>query len=154
MMRIQEINFPTIERVWRYNLWPGRVSAIEPYSAMCFMDDKYNISFASAPQVFLGGFINERLIADNSLHLAEKYMARSRGLWVDPEYRGNCYGQTMLEETCLRAATLGADAIWSFSRKTSIKSYLAAKFVQTSSWMDHGEFGPNAYVICRVKNDY
>lgn len=147
-MLVKEIDFATIEHIWRTQLWPGRVSAIEPYSAMRFMDDKYDGSFADRPQIFLGVFVDDKLIAVNSLHLAEAYMARSRGLWVDPKQRGNSYGSGILSITGDYAKDLGAEAIWSFSRKTSIRSYEGAGYTRTSSWMDHGEFGPNAYVIC------
>lgn len=150
-MIIKEIPFSTIEHVWRTHLWPGRVSAIEPYSAMMFMHDKYDTSFADRPQVFLGGYEDDVLVAVNSLHLAEAYMARSRGLWVDPAQRGHGYGFRMLNATSSVAEELGADAIWSFSRQSSIRSYEQADFTRVSSWMDHGEFGPNAYVIKRLK---
>ncbi len=149
-MIIRRIDFGTIEHVWRLHLWPGRMSAIEPYSAMMFMHDKYDTSFASRPQVFLGGYVDDKLVAVNSLHLAEAYMARSRGLWVDPSQRGHGYGFRMLNATSSVAEGLGAEAIWSFSRKSSIRSYEQADFTRVSSWMDHGEFGPNAYVINRI----
>ena len=148
---IREIDFDLIDRVWRDFLWPGRVSAIEPYSAMMFMHDRYEGEFSTQPQIFLGGFIDpssDLPVAVNSLHLAEKYMARSRGLWVAPKLRGMGFGQQILEATSNKATALGADAIWSFSRKSSIRSYERAGYIRTSSWMDHGEFGPNAYVIC------
>lgn len=151
-MLVKEIDFATIEQIWRDWLWPGRVSAIEPYSAMRFMDDKYDGSFADRPQIFLGGYFEEdrleNIMAVNSLHLAESYMARSRGLWLAPKLRGMGLGKQMLVATNDRARELGAEAIWSFSRQSSITTYEAAGYVRTSSWMDHGEFGPNAYVIC------
>ena len=155
-MLIKEIDFWTIEKVWRERLWPGRASAIEPYSAMMFMHDKYDVTFSARPQVFLGGFIEEDEhnnipIAVNSLHLAEGYMARSRGLWIAPKLRGMGLGQQMLQATSDKARELGAEAIWSFSRQSSITTYEKAGYLRMSSWMDHGEFGPNAYVIQRLK---
>jgi GNAT superfamily N-acetyltransferase len=150
-MHIQEIGYQTIEQVWRDKLWPGRVSKIEPYSAMMFMHDKYDISFSELPQIFLGGYVDGILIAVNSMHLAEKYMARSRGLWVDPAFRGNGYGIDILRKTNDAAKKLNADAIWSFPRKSSIVTYITAGYTQASSWMDHGEFGPNCYVISKLK---
>ena len=147
---IKEIDFSTIEQVWRDFLWPGRVSAIEPHSAMMFMHDKYEVEFTDRPQVFLGGFLDIHStvpVAVNSMHLAEKYMARSRGLWVAPKVRGMGFGKQMLDKTTECAKQLGAEAIWSFSRQSSIRTYEAAGYVRTSSWMNHGEFGPNAYVI-------
>ena len=148
-MLIKEIDFDTIEQIWSTQLWPGRVSAIEPYSAMRFMDDKYEGAFSTQPQVFLGGFLegDSVPIAVNSMHLAEKYMARSRGLWVSPKHRGVGFGPLILGATNDRAKELGADAIWSFSRQSSISSYEKAGYIRVSSWMNHGEFGPNAYVI-------
>lgn len=79
-MQIKEIDWQIIEQIWIHRLWPNRASIIEPYSAMKFMDARYEMSFAQQPQVFLGGYINNTLVAVNSLHLAETYMARSRGL--------------------------------------------------------------------------
>lgn len=147
-MIIRAIDFQTIEPIWREKLWLGRTSAIEPYSAMMFMHDAYDCTFADQPQTFLGGFIEDELVAVNSLHLAEKYMARSRGLWVSHEMRGRGFGTHMLLETNRRAAELGAESIWSFSRISSITTYLKAGYIRTSGWMNHGEFGPNAYVLC------
>jgi GNAT superfamily N-acetyltransferase len=146
-MFVKEIDWLTIEKVWRLNLWPGRVSAIEPFSAMRFMDDKYDMDFSRTPRAFLGGFVGDILVAVNSVHLAEKYMARSRGLWVAPEHRGHHHGRVLLKETNTLAEQMGAEAIWSFSRQNSIKTYESAGFIRVSSWLGHGEFGPNAYVI-------
>jgi N-acetylglutamate synthase-like GNAT family acetyltransferase len=146
-MYIKEIEFDTINQVWQTHLWPGRTSAIEPYSAMMFMHDKHDISFSTQPRIFLGGYINDTLVAVNSVHLAEKYMARSRGVWVDPAYRGNGHGVAILKESIVSAKKIGAEAIWSFPRQISITSYTAAGFIKTSDWMNHGEFGPNCYAI-------
>lgn len=151
-MIIQQIDFQTIEPIWRERLWPGRVSAIEPYSAMMFMHDAYDASFADQDQIFLGGFVNDELVAVNSLHQAEKYMCRSRGLWVAPEVRGRSFGTRMLTITNNYAKKLGAESIWSFSRISSISTYLKAGYVRTSNWMNHGEYGPNAYVLCTLYN--
>ena len=147
-MIIKEIDFITIEDVWRNKLWPNRNSPIEPYSEMMFMHDTYNVTFANQPRTFLGGYINDKLIAVNSIHLAEKYLARSRGIWVDPNYRGKGYGIQLLRATSSKAKELSAEAIWSFPRKSSFATYEKAGYTQMSSWLDHGEFGPNCYAIC------
>lgn len=148
ILTFKEIDFYSIEQIWHNNLWPGRRSKIEPYSAMRFMHDGYDLSFAPRPRVFFGGYINDDLVAVNSIHLAEAYMVRSRGLWVDQRFRGNAFGTEILKISNQKAKDLGADAIWSFPRKPSILSYRRAGYIQCSSWMNHGEFGPNAYAIC------
>lgn len=146
-MNIVEIDFDTIKKVWENDLWPNRVSKIEPYSAMMFMHNGYDTSFADRPSKFFGGYIDDKLVAVNSFHLAETYMARSRGLWVDPEYRGAGFGSIMLKHTNRVAKQLGAHSIWSFPRKTSILTYERAYYVKCSDWLMDGEFGPNCYVI-------
>jgi GNAT superfamily N-acetyltransferase len=118
---------------------------------MTFMGDYSGLSFKDRPAAFIGGFVEgepEQLVAVNSVHLAERFMARSRGLWVDPTYRGRGYGTTILNATNTLARVMGAEAIWTFPRKTSIHSYEEAGFKRMSSWLDHGEFGPNCYAIC------
>jgi GNAT superfamily N-acetyltransferase len=151
-MKIHKIEFTTIKEVWQNNLWQNRESAIEPCSSMTFMHDLH-LDFSFLPQIFLGGYVGNTLVAVNSLHLAEKYLARSRGLWVDPTYRNNGYGKQILLETNRLARELNADAIWSFPRKNSISTYKNAGYIQTSSWLTHGEFGPNCYAICFLKNN-
>lgn len=146
MLIIKEISFDAILTVWKNQLWPGRLSPIEPFSAMRFMGE-YSSNFAKLPQVFLGGYQDNKLVAVNSLHLAEKYMARSRGLWVDSNFRGAGFGTKILIETGVYAKELGADAIWSFPRQSSITTYKSAGYIQISHWLDDGEFGPNCYAI-------
>lgn len=146
-MIIKSISFNTIQPIWANNLWPGRTSAIEPYSAMMFMNATYDSGFSTRPCKFLAGLVDDKIVAVNSIHLSETYMARSRGLWVDPMFRGNKYGVQILNESARLAEGLGASAIWSFSRQLSIRTYQAAGYIKTSPWMDHGEFGPNCYVI-------
>lgn len=148
-MQIKTVSFEQIKEVWRSRLWQGRVSEIKGYSAMTFMGDNSG-RFKDQPQVFLAGIIDNKIVAVNSLHLAESYMARSRGLWVDDAYRGQGFGLQMLEETSKQAEYLGAFAIWSFPRQTSWSTYERAGYIQMSPWMSHGEFGPNCYAIKRL----
>ena len=145
-MIIKQINFEEIKSVWSTKLWPNRVSPIKSYSAMLFMGDSSG-KFSDQPTIFLAGYIDNNIVAVNSVHLAEHYMARSRGLWVDENYRGQGLGIKILNTSGEVAHELGAQAIWSFPRQSSIKTYKAAGFIQTSSWLDDGEFGPNCYAI-------
>ena len=146
-MIIKQITFGTILPIWQEQLWPGRISPIEPYSAMRFMDNKYEVSFAKNPQIFLGGYIDDNLIAVTSIHLAEKYMARHRGLWVDSTFRGKGYGTNIINEALQYAKQLGVDAVWSFPRKSSMSAHLKCGYIQISPWVNDGEFGPNCYAI-------
>jgi N-acetylglutamate synthase-like GNAT family acetyltransferase len=145
-MIIKQINFEEIKTVWASKLWPSRISPIKSYSAMLFMGDSSG-KFSEQPARFLAGYIDDKIVAVNSIHLAERYMARSRGLWVDENYRGQGLGIKILNASSDLARKLGAQAIWSFPRQSSFKTYQAVGFIQTSLWLDDGEFGPNCYAI-------
>jgi GNAT superfamily N-acetyltransferase len=153
-MKIKLIDFETIFPIWRDRLWPGRTDAIEPFSAMT-IDRDYDMSFAESEPVFLAGYEGERIIAVNSCHLAGynacgDLMARSRGLWVDEEFRGLGYGFKILDRTCDMAAGLGAELIWSYPRQSSFRTYEKVGFVQLSEWLENGENGPNCYAAKRL----
>lgn len=146
-MIIKQITFLDLLPIWKNELWPDRRSPIEPYSAMIFMHSDYSIAFMERPVAFFGLFDSDKLVGVNSVHGAEAFMARSRGLWVAPEYRHQGYGKQLLDAAITQAKEWGVHAVWSFSRKSSIDTYLSAGFSRTSGWLDHGEFGPNAYVL-------
>lgn len=145
-MNIVEIDFETILPFWDKYLWPNRISDIEPYSAMT-LDQKYDASYKDMNKIFLAGYVGDTIVAVNSVHLCGDEYARSRGLWVDPTFRGNGYGVEMLKETCVAANRMGATMIWSFPRQTSFKTYSIAGFSQLSKWLEDGEFGPNCYAV-------
>jgi len=153
-MKIKLVEFEDILPVWRDKLWPGRNSAIEHFSAMT-IDRDYDMSFADSEPVFLAGYEGDRIVAVNSCHLAGynacgDLMARSRGLWVDPEFRGKGYGYKILDRSCDMAGGLGAVLVWSFPRQSSFQTYEKVGFVQLSDWLEDGEFGPNCYAAKRL----
>jgi N-acetylglutamate synthase-like GNAT family acetyltransferase len=145
-MNIVEVDFDTILPVWRDKLWPGRESVIEPCSAMT-LTREYDMSFMEAPRTFLAGYIGDKIVAVNSVHLAEPTLARSRGLWVDLAHRGHGYGEQILRASCYEAKVLGAKMLWSFPRQSSFHTYQKNGFIRISKWLEDGEFGPNCYAI-------
>jgi hypothetical protein len=148
-MIIKQVDFEEIKTVWAEKLWPGRESPIEPTSSMTFMGG-YNTNFVHQPARFLAGYVDNKIVAVNSVHLAETYMARSRGLWVDNLYRGHGLGVMILRATSNVARELNAQAIWSFPRESSFKTYQTVGYMQMSEWLNDGEFGPNCYAIKRL----
>lgn len=151
-MKIIEIDFSTILSVWSTELWPERKSAIEPFSAMHFMGGYFDAKDVEA--IFIAGIVDEKIVAVNSCHTAEKYMVRSRGLWVDAQHRGHNYGSMILDATSSAAIEFGAHSIWSFPRQSSWKSYAKSGYIQTSAFIDDGEFGPNCYAIIPLHSSH
>ena len=141
------IDFDTIFKIWRNELWPKRVSAIESHSAMIYKSDKYDTRNFQLPSWYCGMFIDNELIGVNSGHMCADGMGRSRGLWVKEEHRRKGYATEILGETVRQAWLHNATAIWSYPRRFSWMIYERNGFVRTSDWHPCETSPENAYCI-------
>lgn len=149
-MFVQSITFEEINSIWSTKLWPNRVSKIETHSAMTWpptnFGKPYSMEVFTYPATFLGIYDNNKLIAVNSGHLTNKHEYRSRGLWVDPEYRGQKLAQQILLATIDQAKKETRGLIWSIPRLTALPAYEKVGFKTVGDVVDEGmEFGPNIY---------
>lgn len=147
---VKQITFQEILPIWRDQLWPNRVSKIETHSAMTWpythINQSYDMNAFSYPVTFFGIYDQENLIAVNSGHLTTQTEYRSRGLWVDPDYRGNKLAQTILLATIDQAKQENAKMIWSIPRLSALPAYERVGFKTVGEIVDEGvEFGPNIY---------
>jgi len=142
---IKEIDFETILPIWRDKLWPGRVSAIETHSAMLHLFTEYDVGNFLLPVWYLGYYVDNALIGVNSGHMCVDMSARSRGLWIMPEFRKKGYGKQLLMTTIEKAKECNATSIWSYSRKTSWPTYESVGFILTSEWNQSETSEANAY---------
>jgi len=143
-----EIDFDTIESIWKNKLWPGR-ETIRPVSSINYYKETnlqvYNLEYSKP--VFLGLYIDKELVGVNSGHMVNRFEYRSRGLWVNPQYRKKGIGSALLDETIKHARQQGCKYIWSLPRKPSLSVYTKVGFVKVSDWINENvEFGPNCYV--------
>jgi GNAT superfamily N-acetyltransferase len=146
---IELIEWQDILPIWRDELWPGRKSPIEPVSAMCLGGDYDMDNMSSLPSFF--GFIKDDMIVGvNSGHSCPKSNSyRSRGLWVDPRFRGQGIGQTLLRATIDQGRKEGRTIIWSYPRKRSWSTYAAVGFKLESDWKRSETSDQNAYCAIR-----
>ena len=146
---IKFLSWEEILPIWKTQLWPSRISAIEPNSAMSYKSgyDMYNMNTTSS---FFGYYVNDELVGVNSGHSCLDNMYRSRGLWVDPEHRGKGIGRQLLIETINQAKHEGSDMIWSFPKRTSWKTYNSVGFELTSDWQKSETSDENAYCILKL----
>jgi GNAT superfamily N-acetyltransferase len=101
---------------------------------------------------FFGVYDNEKLIGVNSGHRSKKNEYRSRGLWVDPDYRGRKIGKILLQATINKAVEEGCDLIWSLPRESSMPVYNSVGFDKKSDWITKGVlYGPNCIAIKNLK---
>lgn len=151
---IETISYNECLTVWEQKLWPGR-RGIGTISAMLYAPEQLeykidltNLQFAAT---FFGLFDDGKLIGVNSGHKCADGSYRSRGLWVEPEFRGNGNGVKLLAATVQQAVTEDCSFIWSYPRLTSKKTYEAAGFTITSDWRSSDTSDNNAYCIKHLK---
>lgn len=147
---VKQITFQEILPIWQDKLWPNRVSKIETHSAMTWpythINQSYDMNIFSYPATFFGIYDQDKLIAVNSGHLTTDTEYRSRGLWVDPEYRGMGLAHMILLATIDQAKQENAQMIWSIPRLSALSAYERVGFKTVGEAVDEGvEFGPNIY---------
>ena len=142
-----ELNWEEIIYIWTEYLWPARSSPIEPTSAMCFLNGYDAANMASTP-TFFGYIIDDRIVGVNSGHACpNQNNYRSRGLWVDPNYRRQGIGQQLLTATIKQGQQEVYDQIWSYPRRSSWSTYRAVGFVLASEWEVSETSEANAYCV-------
>ena len=142
---IVNISFDDIYDVWVNKLWPKRHSPIEPTSAMNFLGG-YDINNMSYSPSFFGYMFDNKLVGVNSGHMCSDNSYRSRGLYVEEDYRRQGIGVKLLLETVNQAKKENAIMVWSLPRKTSYFTYNNAGFVLASDWFATETSDFNAYV--------
>lgn len=143
---IKLISWEEISEIWKKNLWPSRKSPIESTSAMCFLEG-FNMQNMKNTPTFFGFLINGKIVGVNSGHMCIDNNYRSRGLWVNSNYRNQGIGTQLLLSTIDQGKDEGAEYVWSFPRYSSWSTYQNAGFKISSSWIASETSESNAYCI-------
>ena len=126
-MRIERLDFNTIKNIWERDLWPNRSSAIETHSAMTWPFDgdpePIDMNIFTYEPTFLGAYIDNKLVGVNSGHRTSDAQYRSRGVWVDPNYRKRGVSQMLFLMTAHQAKVEGCEILWSIPKKTALPAY-------------------------------
>ena len=142
-----ELEWKKMHYIWKNYLWLDRSSPIEPNSAMCFLNGHDMDNMQSTP-TFFGYMIDNFIVGVNSGHACpNQNNYRSRGLWVDPDYRGQGIGRQLLTATIEQGQQEGYSQIWSYPRQTSWSTYQAVGFKLASDWEVSETSEANAYCI-------
>ena len=143
-MKVELIDWELIKGVWKEHLWKDRRSVIEPVSALSY-GGAIDMSLQSYKPIFIGGYHRNRLVGVNSVVMTGKHQARSRGLFVFPEYRGNGYGSQILSASVV-SLTDTIKMIWTMPRYSALSTYTKSGYTQTSPWFTHGvEYGKHCF---------
>ena len=163
MIIIKKITFDEISEVWEKYL-PNM--SLEPNSAMNCMKqlvldendqyiqtDTYDLENQKFTPTFWGAFDNEKLVGVNSGHMTLDRMYRSRGLYVNENYRGKGIGQKLLLKTTSQGYHENAIAIWSYPKLDAWSTYGYVGFRQSGhtfnfEWEQSGEsFNTKSVVV-------
>lgn len=147
------VNFDSILPIWKEKLWPGRKDAIRPMSDIVYGGGHDSTIYKNFKPTFFVVFnLSNEIIGVNSGHRSSIDLYRSRGLWVDPQYRRMGISGILFNELHMQAIKENCKAIWSIPRKEALPAYKKYGFVQTSDFFDRGmEFGPNCYAYKEIK---
>lgn len=145
MNNIDIIDESEIFPIWKEMLWPDRKSPVESHSAMIYCSEQYDGGNFLLPVGYFGYRLNNIIVGVNSCHLCTDGSARSRGLWVHPDYRKNGIGSNLLRVAIDMAREHSARFIWSFPRKSSWNTYESVGFSLSSSWSQSETSSANAY---------
>lgn len=156
---IKESTFKEILPLWE-KLWPGR-DDIKYMSSMLDGENwDLDIYYKYEP-VFFAAIDDEtgKIVGVNSGHPTTDSMYRSRGLYVEPEYRNQGLGKKLLDAAIGYARKRNYDTIWSFPKKDAWSVYKAAGFKivndfnKRESYTIDGNmtYDTNAYVEKKLK---
>jgi GNAT superfamily N-acetyltransferase len=125
---IKKVEFEDIIPGWE-KLWPGR--EYDPYSSMLRLGgydprirDEYPYTCIAAYDWDNKG----KLVGVQLGHKSAKRDYRTRGLWVDPNSRGQGIAQMLFERMEMYAKTQAARYLWSFPRLSSLPAYMKAGY--------------------------
>jgi GNAT superfamily N-acetyltransferase len=149
MLDVRPISWEQIREVWEKQLWPDRQSPIKTHSSMQYLGG-YDMSIYDYPVSFWGVECKDRIIAVISGFRTNPKLYRSRGIWIDPNYRFKGFSKHLFNTVGAQAYSEGCSAIWSFPRLSALPAYHAWGFRSTAEPQDDGEFGPNCYVIKEI----
>ncbi len=158
-MESKTISFEQITEVWHKELWPSRVSPIETHSAMTWPFDgnpiEFDMDIFNYEPTFFGVYDNQKLVGVNSGHRTKDNIYRSRGIWVNPEYRKKGISKILFLMTESQAIREECNLIWSIPRKSALSAYTRFGFETVGDFFDEGmEFGPNIYVRKEINVNY
>jgi|TARA_R110002153_G_scaffold37274_4_gene109525 GNAT superfamily N-acetyltransferase len=149
-MRIERLNFNAIKNIWGKDLWPNRSSAIETHSAMTWPfegdPEPIDMNIFNYPATFWGAYLDNKLVGVNSGHKTTDELYRSRGIWVDPEYRKRGVSQMLFLLTAHQAKIEGCEILWSIPKKIALPAYTKFGFETVGDYIVTETSEANIYV--------
>ena len=147
-MELKNLNWEQVKPIWDTKLWPGRDS--EPVTSMKYLGG-YDMGLKVAIPQFIGIVTGDHILAVNSFVPVSDTEWRSRGLWVEPKFRGQGHAKKLLEYMLMCIKNRNASMVWTMPRREALPVYQSAGFIRTSGWMKQ-DWGENCYAIASLRS--
>lgn len=144
--KVTKISFETISQIWSEHLWNGRTTPIKQISSMLYLGG-YDMSIYNNDPTFFAIKVDGKVVAVNSGHMTINGYYRSRGLWVEEQYRGRGYTRLLFQELYEVAKSERAYYVWSLPKVNSVGAYVKNGFSISSKITNDFELGPHYYVL-------
>lgn len=116
-------------------------------SSMTYDRGHDKLIFEKYSPSFFAVYHDDAIVGVNSCHRTQSGQARSRGIWVNPEYRNQGIAGLLFGVVDEQAKKENCTEIWSLPRKSALSVYERYGYIKTSDFISEGlEFGPNCYV--------
>lgn len=138
---VEACDFGQVLEVWQKQLWPGRISPIEPISCIA-ENGEINAAILNEKPFFWRAINQEGQTIGVISGFKAGQNFRSRGVWVDPKYRNQGIGRLLMNQNQIKAQDLNLKKIWTMPRKSTWSFYEKLGF-QIALEIDKYEFGPH-----------
>ena len=91
--------FQDVKVIWNEKLWPNRKSTIKEMSSMQYLDGFDMAIYEKYKPTFFIVKHQDKIVGVNSGHRTKDRLYRSRGIWVDPEFRRYGVAQILFDMT-------------------------------------------------------
>ena len=142
---IQRITYNEILPLWE-KLW--YYTPIVPTSSMKYLGG-FNARYHLEKPHYFGWIEDDKIVGVNSC-FRTNLSYRSRGLYVEPDYRNRSIAQHLLLAVSMIAKINGAIYIWSLPRKSALNVYERFGFQKKSDFITETDYGPNCYVYKKL----
>jgi len=153
-MELRKVDWDTIHFQWKFNLWPGRYNIKEMSSMVYNQTETYDMNiYEKYKPTFWAVYDTEgtgAVVGVNSGFRTTDTLYRSRGIYVNPDYRKRGIALMLFDGLEAQAIEEGCTEMWSYPREGSHYAYLKFGFEQTSDWYED-QFGNNTYVLKQLE---
>lgn len=151
MYKVKEIGWQEIRLIWEIELWPNKKNGVAKTNEWTwkwtddFLGKNKEMAKNTSP-TFFGIEIDGNIVCVNSVFMTERGIFtyyRSRGLWVDTNYRRQGLAKSILTHCLEYVRKNHGNWLWTVPRKSAFPAYKSVGFIKKSDWFDDGQFGPN-----------